>query len=212
MAVITLLFRPSACCRQEQLTMAPNTATVVSQAMFLAAAEGDTHAVTAWLDEGGGVDTRCTELKDMTLLMAATAGGQEALVRVLLRRGASVNLLSSLGCTALMAAARGGQTTIVQALLDAKADTSPQDYLGWTALMLAEHHEHTATAQLLRQHAKRQTAEAEAAVMHAAATAPTPNLAGRRVRIFIPKPTPNAVPYPNPNPNPGPNSDPNPNP
>ena len=50
--------------------------------------------------------------------------------------------------------------------------------------MMAEHQKHTATAQLLRQHAKRQTTEAEAAVMHATAAAPTPkNLSGRRVRI-----------------------------
>ena len=71
----------------------------------------------------------------------------------------------------------------MQALLDAKADATLQAEDGKTALMMAEQHKHTATAQLLRQHTKRQTAEAEAAVVHAAA-APTPNLSGRRVRIF----------------------------
>ena len=54
----------------------------------------------------------------------------------------------------------------VQALLDAKADASLQAEDGYTALMYAEHEKqtrkHTATAQLLRQHAERQTAEAEA--------------------------------------------------
>ena len=79
---------------------------------------------------------------------------------------------------------------MVQALLDAKADASLQDTKGCTALMWAEQGKHTAVAQLLRQHAKGLTAEAEAAVMHAAATPPTANLLGRRVRIFSLKPKP----------------------
>ena len=56
----------------------------------------------------------------------------------------------------------------MQALLDAKADASLQTIDGSTALMAAEQFNHPATAQLLRQHAKRQAAEAEAAVASAA--------------------------------------------
>ena len=154
------------------------------EGVFESAEEGDAQAVAAWLDEGGGVDARCAEHFDETLLMAAAIiGGQEAMVRVLLRRGASVNLQSSYGATALMYAALNGHTTIVQALLDAKADSSLQATSGNTALTLAEHQKHIATAQLLQQHAERQTAEAEVAVAHNAATAPTPSLSGRRVRI-----------------------------
>jgi len=87
-----------------------------------------------------------------------------------------------------MGAAALGHTTIVQALLDAKADASLRITNGTTALMLAEHQKHTAAAQLLRQHAKQQTAEqtaeqAVAAVAHDAVAAPTPSLSGRRVRI-----------------------------
>ena len=92
-----------------------------------------------------------------TLLMAAASGGQEAMVRMLLQRGASVNLQNSDGATALMHAAIRDHTTIVQALLDAKADASPQNANNYTALMIAEHYKHAATAQLLRQHAKQQT-------------------------------------------------------
>jgi hypothetical protein len=148
-----------------------------------AASEGDAQAVTAWLDEGGGVDARCAEQYGATLLIVAAAGGQEAMVRMLLQRGAGVNLQGRGGVTALMiAAAFKGHTTIVQALLDAKADASLQDTNDTTALMLAEHYKHAATAQLLRQHAKRQTAEEEAAVAHATAAAATPSLSGRRVR------------------------------
>ena len=152
-------------------------------AMSNAANEGDAQVVTAWLDEGGRVDARCAEHHDETLLMVAALGGQKAVVRMLLQRGASVNVRNSYGGTALMGAAGNGRTTIAQALLDAKADASLRDTGGITALMWAEHGKHTATAQLLRQHAKRQTPEAEAAVARAAANNPTPNLSGRRVSI-----------------------------
>ena len=64
-----------------------------------------------------------------------------------------------------------------------KADASPQNANNYTALMIAEHYKHAATAQQLRQHAKQQTPEAKAAAAQAAATAPKPNLSGRRVRI-----------------------------
>ena len=166
--------------------MPPFAATV---GMVLAAKQGDTQVVAAWLDGGGGVDTHCAELKGTTLLIAAAFGGQEAMVRMLLQRGASVDLQDFAGITAVMDAALLGDTTVVQALLDAKADASLQAKNGYTALMWAEDYKHTKTAQLLRQHAKRLAAEADAAVMHAAANAPTPNLSGRRVRIFGPNPT-----------------------
>ena len=118
-----------------------------------AAQAGDAQAVAVWLDEGGGVDARCAELGDTTLLIAAAAGGQEAMVRMLLQRGASVSLQDVNGVTALMHAAAFGNTTVVQALLDAKADASLQTKGGNTALMWAEQQERTAVAQLLRQHA-----------------------------------------------------------
>ena len=155
-----------------------------------AAHEGDAQAVAAWLDEGGGVDARCSEDDDVTLLMAAAYGGREAMVRMLLQRGAGVNLQDSRGGTALMWTAARGHTTIVQVLLDTKADASLQSTNGGTALAVAEHQKHTPTARLLRQHFKRLAAEAEAAVMHATATAPTASLSRRRVRIFSLKPKP----------------------
>ena len=121
-------------------------------AAVLAAEKGDTQAVVAWLDEGGGVDARCKELFGGTLLMKAAEEGQAAMVRVLLQRGASVNQQDNYGGTALMAAALHGHIAIVQALLDAKADASLQATNGRTALMGAEHAKRTAIAQLLRHH------------------------------------------------------------
>ena len=130
--------------------------------MVDAANEGDVQAVASWLYEGGSVDARCAERDGATLLMAAAEGGQEAMVRMLLQRGAIINLQGPLSCTALMSAAAMGRTTIVQALLDARADASLQDKTGRTALTWAERRKHTTTVQLLRQHAARQAAEAEA--------------------------------------------------
>ena len=139
--------------------------------------------MTAWLEEDGGVDARCAELESMTLLMAATGGGQEAIVRLLLQRGASIDLQTSLGgTTALMHAAIKDHTTIVQALLDAQADTSLLSMAGKTALMIAEQVEHTAVAQLLRKHAKPQ-APGRPHDLHPVGGTLSLTLSGRRVRI-----------------------------
>ena len=124
--------------------------------MGRAAFEGDAQAVAAWLHQGGGVDARCAKHADQTLLIAATTGGQEAVVRMLLQRGASVNLQDSNGITALMTAADKGNLTTVQALLDAKADASLHSGDGCMALNLAELRQQDAIAQLLRQHVKPQ--------------------------------------------------------
>ena len=67
--------------------------------MFTAAYEGDVQAVVTWLDGGGGVDASqqisvegtLVTTNGATLLVAATMGEQEAMVRMLLQRGASVN-------------------------------------------------------------------------------------------------------------------------
>ena len=144
------------------------------EAICLGAHNGNAHFVATWLDKGGGVDARCAEQEGATLLMTAGVGGHEAVVRMLLQRGASVDLPNpDDGGTALMNAAADGHTMIVQALLDAKANVSLQTTDSSTALMWAEQQEHTATAQLLRQHAKRLIAEVRvaASAVHTAAAA-----------------------------------------
>ena len=69
------------------------------QVLCVAAQEGDVPVVAAWLDDGGGVDERCAAHDGATLLFAAAYGGQEAMVRMLLQRGARVNLQGSDGST-----------------------------------------------------------------------------------------------------------------
>ena len=142
----------------------------------IAAHSGDAHAVAAWLDEGGGVDAGCAERDSTTLLLEAASGGHKAMVRMLLQRGASVNLQDSLGSTALMIAAAKGHTTTVQVLLDAKADASLQNTYDTTAFMFAEREKRIATVQLLRQHAERQAVEAAHIALNQSLTlTPNPN-------------------------------------
>ena len=76
------------------------------QVLCVAAQEGDVQVVAAWLDDGGGVDERCAEHEGATLLFAAAYGGQGAVVRMLLARGASVNLQDFHGITAIRLPAR----------------------------------------------------------------------------------------------------------
>ena len=81
------------------------------KAILDAAITGDAHAVAAWLDGGGDVDAGCAEFEGATVLIAAANEGDEAMVRMLLQRGASVNLQSPVSGTALMGAATFGHTT-----------------------------------------------------------------------------------------------------
>ena len=106
-----------------------------------AADEGNEQAVAGLLDEGGDVDARCAELDNATLLMNAAAGGQHAMLRMLLQRGASINLQDSFGTTALMAAAVKGHATIVQALNSFKSGANRRSvaiYIGRGPLSLCK--------------------------------------------------------------------------
>ena len=107
-----------------------------------AVAEGDTEAVSAWLDGSGRPDATWDapdgSFRGYTLLMGASWNGHEALVATLLKRGASIDLLDSNGGSALMYATSQGQATIVRLLLKAGAQLGLRDVNGETALGLAE--------------------------------------------------------------------------
>ena len=96
------------------------------------AERGELQKLIKWLRKGGLVDalgsatTRggrpTTALAtNTTLLQIAAAYGQLEMVRELLKRGASVDLPSSLGGTALMDAAAYGHLSIVLVLLQHSA-------------------------------------------------------------------------------------------
>jgi len=107
------------------------------------AERGELQKVVKWLRKGGQTDALCpytTETNQTTastLLHAASAYGHLALVKELLKRGASVDLQTSLGFTALMNAAGYGHPSTVLVLLQHSANIDLQDTTGGTALMSA---------------------------------------------------------------------------
>ena len=130
----------------------PSAGLPVSLLDAVARSREPTTEVVAWLEQGGQVDARCAEQGSATLLMAAANNGQTLLVRLLLRRNASLDLQDIDGGTALMCAAYGGHTATVQALLEAGADASLYDDCGRTALQWAELYKLESTAALLRRY------------------------------------------------------------
>ena len=87
------------------------------------ALRGDLQKVVKWLRKKGLIDALCPTTSNggrpstSTLLDAAATGGQLGIVRELLKRGASVDLQSSLGFTPLMGAAYSDHLPILLLLL-----------------------------------------------------------------------------------------------
>ena len=87
------------------------------------AERGELQKVVKWLRKGGLVDAlgsataRDGRPTTTTLLLAATVNGHLAMVKELLKRGASVDLPNSIGFTALMNAASHGRLSILLVLL-----------------------------------------------------------------------------------------------
>ena len=123
--------------------------------IFESARHGELQKVVKWLGKGGPVDTLCpTSSSDghitaLTLLHAAATNDQLEIVRELLKRGASVDLQSSLGGTALMGAAYHGYLSIVLVLLQHSANPDLQDSDSQTALMWAANYGQEACVKAL---------------------------------------------------------------
>ena len=125
--------------------------------ILVSAVRGELPKVVKWLREGGAIDALCPvpmeggQTATTSLLHAAARRGQLEMVRELLKRGASVDLPSSLGFTALMEAAAYVHLPIVLFLLQHSANPDLQTNEGVTALMLGaagEGHEACVTALL----------------------------------------------------------------
>jgi ankyrin repeat protein len=103
-----------------------------------AAGAGDVEVVAAWLDVPGNSINARGGRSDCTLLMAASGNGHVPLVKLLLDRGASVDIQSNQGLTALMLAAGWCLPTVTFLLLQAGARIDLRDNDGYTALQAAE--------------------------------------------------------------------------
>ena len=117
--------------------------TSLPREIFQSAQQGKLKEVVKWLGAGGPIDASCSVPTDdgrtaaVALLHTTAASGRREAVRVLLKRGASVDLQSSLGGTALMGAASFGHLSTLLLLLQHSANPDLQDKHGNTALMMA---------------------------------------------------------------------------
>jgi hypothetical protein len=123
------------------------TTSEASRRLTRAAAEGDLGRVRRLISKGVNVDT--PDLSSSPLMVAAFYG-QDALVKLLLQKGANPDRVSRKGRTALMFAARQGQTEVVKRLLGAGASASLKDDAGNTAVKLATLRGHEQIVALLR--------------------------------------------------------------
>ena len=121
----------------------PTAALPADSEIYQSVQRGELQKVTKWLRKGGPVDALYPvpdvygEPSALSLLHVAAANGRLEMVRELLKRGASVELPSSLGLTALMQAAYRGHLSILLLLLQHSANPDLQSNHGGTALMLA---------------------------------------------------------------------------
>jgi serine/threonine-protein phosphatase 6 regulatory ankyrin repeat subunit B len=127
-------------------------------ALMVAAARGHLTVVEVLAAHGADVNQRsCVkqpehgEVAGVTALMAACddSTGSPDMIRELVRLGADLNLVDSLGRSALMYAVARGHTAIVRALVDAGARVDTQSDDGLTALDAAREAGEQAALKLL---------------------------------------------------------------
>ena len=130
-------------------------ATPVPVEIYRAAGRGELPKVVKWLRKGGSTDAAHSDttvdgrVTTVPLLHAVACEGHLELARMLLKRGASVDLPTSLGITALMQAAYSGQLSILLLLMQNLASLDLQDLVGRTTLMHAAGQGQTACVQAL---------------------------------------------------------------
>ena len=91
-----------------------------------------------------------TRLTGETALATAAGLGYVEIVRLLLDRGAEINVRNSKGMTPLLMAAHGGRTEIVSMLIKAGADVdTPEREYGFTPLIVASSKGHAETVEAL---------------------------------------------------------------
>ena len=114
-----------------------------------AAEHGHSGNVSACLDQATGVHVDSSDGEGLTPLIVAAAAGHEHVVRLLLKRNASVDQQSLYGWTALMQSAFYGHLPIVGLLVQNRANPNLRNVFGASALSAACRNGHVAIATLL---------------------------------------------------------------
>jgi ankyrin repeat protein len=110
--------------------------------LIKAAKDGDLPAIQTAL--AGGDDINGRDKSGATALMWAANGGHAEVVKLLLEKGADVNVKRiGDGITALAVAAQNGHTELVNLLLEKGAEVNAKSSTGVTALILASQNGHT---------------------------------------------------------------------
>jgi ankyrin repeat protein len=121
---------------------------------FVAFFGGDPESAMLLLDHGAEVNAVARNPMCVTPLHSAAAGRHIAVVRVLIARGADVNVTQEGGFTALHAAAQNGDTVLADALLAHGADPHRATDDGRTAADFASSAGHSALAARLQASAR----------------------------------------------------------
>lgn len=100
------------------------------------------------LEHGAGLDLDVNGLP----LHVAVQGGDYELVRLLLEKGANIEIVDKDGRTALMFAVKSGQSQVVKLLLDAGANIDTTDVNGLSALRMAKANYSEDIVELLRRY------------------------------------------------------------
>ena len=101
----------------------------------------DGHGVSVAKILDGGLSVEY-EHRGVRLLQGAIEANNEEVVRLLLDRGAAVDIPDTKGWTALHSAAFTGDTDILLLILQKTDDQEPKDHQGWTPLDLAAFYKH----------------------------------------------------------------------
>jgi ankyrin repeat protein len=100
---------------------------------------GNEDGVVVLIENGANVEKLITlpSGENCNALHEAAYFGREAVVQLLLERGANIHAKTSSGRTALLEAVRGGEQSVAQLLLDKGANLHSRDHKGVTVLMKA---------------------------------------------------------------------------
>lgn len=98
----------------------------VTSPIWQAAHNGDDKRLTQYLNNGGEVEARAPGT-NATLLTTAACAGQLEAVKLLIERGANINVPNNRGTTSLSCAAAGGRFPVVRYLVEKGADSSVID-------------------------------------------------------------------------------------